>query len=471
MNKSTVSLAIASLLASAGASATNFDIWVTGASAQRTFWSKDVAANLCGGAANMTTYTVTGPSNAPDNAAYRCVVNATPAIAGVVNGTDVLTLHYSAELGSIGGISQFLPGRPSTRLYVNPDGLDCPAPVANASKCVIASYDGSADAFTSTNSDALIPHAADVGVTDMEPKHWTNSVNWPANGWVNPGAVATQVTPTSTDLASLTPAPSPVNGQLFAAIVNNAGPLAAGGNISKASFAAIISGKYATWGQVPEVAGGNTTPIVLCRRDVGSGTQVAASVFTVGFECGRSTTNLASIASPGALSAANIFENPSTSALRTCVQNNTGAIGFASISLSANYTTLRMDGVQANAHNAAAGMYPYAFESFVYNKSASTQGAPVSTIVSALITRAKSAATLPAAETGSVQAAGNANGVGAGQWYTTAPTSNYAVPGGGFGNNAFQSAASWAGNTTTAVTAMAYRSGDNCKLLLDNNAL
>src|SRR5690349_16831608 len=109
-----VSAAVAAILASAGASAASVDLYVSGASAQRTFWSTDLQASVCG-ANTMTTYSVTGAATNPDNQAYRCTADGALTLPANVNAGDVVTLHYSAELGSVSGISPFLPGHNTTR--------------------------------------------------------------------------------------------------------------------------------------------------------------------------------------------------------------------------------------------------------------------------------------------------------------------------------------------------------------------
>jgi hypothetical protein len=462
MRTSQISLAVAGILAASAAGAANIDVYVSGASAQRSFWKADMAASVCG-ANPLTTYTVATTSvttGAPDNEAYRCLAAPPSAITGVANG-DQVTMHYSAELGSIYGISPFITGRPTTRLFVNPDSLDCSAPSGNASTCTISDYVTDTETFTSTNGTALVSVAPDVGVTDVEPKHWASAANWP--GYTNVGAAA----PTTAEITTAGTY-KVMNGQLFSVIVNNASPIASLGTISSASMKALLTGVYDVWGDVPEVGGGNTTPIKLCRRDQGSGTQVSASIFFTGVECGRGSTGIVTQAAPGSITGG-VVENASTGKVRSCVQGDAGGIGITSVGTSTNYVTLRLDGVQANAHNAAAGIYPFAFENFLLDKSASTQPSVpgVAGIVAKLVANAKKATTLPAVEGGSLLATNGVNGV-AGTWYVAAPKSNFAIPATGFGNT--KNVANWAVTSGAAVTALASRGGDNCKLLINSNS-
>jgi hypothetical protein len=248
-----------------------------------------------------------------------------------------------------------------------------------------------------------------------------------------------------------------MNGQAFSVIVNVGGPLGdlTGGNgtksISSNSVKSILTGKYDVWGDVPEVGAGNTTPIKLCRRDVGSGTQVSASIFFTGYECGRSSTGIVTATNAGNLTS--VVENASTGKVRTCVSGDVGAIGITSIGTGATYSTLKLDGVQANAHNAAAGIYPFAFESFLIDK-----GAASGTLASVLIANAKKAANIK----GQTESGSMTNG----QWVATSVKSNFAVPAGGYGNT--NNIANWS-STSQASTGLFSRSGDNCKVYFNGN--
>ena len=454
MRNRKVALAVASVLASAAASAANVDLYIAGASAQSAFWKADFGTSICGGSGNVITYNLSGVSGI-SNEAWRCTATAA---SGAVAIGDQVTVHYNSHFGSISGAAALIRPSVAKRLYVNPDSLDCATSGATRS-CAITAYDPSAETFTSVNGTALVqsPNTlpADVVVLDMELKYWAKDTNW------QPIAAFGTATPT---LAEVTPfgAGTVVNGQVFSVIANNSSPIAAKGNISKESMKAIVTGVYDKWGDVPEVGGGNTTQIKLCRREQGSGTQIAASVFFTGAECGLSGNKpYVTAASPGALGAGNVTEETSTGNVRTCVQGTTGAIGITSVSTSSNYTTLNIDGVQANAHNAAAGMYTFAFEDIVYNQSA-TSGASTAAkdLANLFITNAKKA-TLLTSQIEST-ASQNANGT----WTATAPKSNYALPILGVNTKSLANSQVISG---AAVTALAYRGGDNCKMNFNSN--
>jgi hypothetical protein len=268
--------------------------------------------------------------------------------------------------------------------------------------------------------------------------------------------------PSASQLVTAATGGTVMNGQVFSVIVNNTGPMAGVSSISTASLRSIFTGQYDVWGDVPEVGGGNTTPITLCRREYGSGTGVAMSVFLTGNECGRSAAQIASIVAPGSLTA--IVENTSTGAVRTCVAGATGGIGIASLSIAGTYKTLNVDNVEANAHNAANGMYPFSMESWVYNKSASSgASAPMIALASTLITNARKSANL----TSQIE---NTAVLGANGSYTAATRkSNFALPIGGTGNT--PATVAKAASIAAAVIGLSTKSGDNCKVPYNSNTL
>jgi hypothetical protein len=463
MRNSTIGITVAGILAAAAsttASANNYTLYVSGASAQRSFWEADTGF-LCTGtratpAAKWTVIPSTQGGDAvavalPDIEAVQCTVTTGAQLGAstVLTIGDTITLQYAAELGSVWGIAPFISGNAAQVngrhfLAIN-DPTVCPA---GGGACTVNGYVRATDAFTTGLDTAVAP---DLGVTDAEPALWQFGDNWPqtTTGHVSYPALADAggAPPTAAEVKALSY--NRVNGQVLSIIVNTGGPAASVGNLSKASIAAILVGKYTTWGGVPEVAGGNTTPIKLCRRDHGSGTEVTASVTFVGSECNPFGTspiarlrNGTTLASVGKLGAANIVENPTTNDLVSCVQANVGAIGFRSLSISSGYKTLQIDGVEANAHNAAAGTYPYAYDAFT-NISPTLVAAGTSgklDMANALITDAKTGSFL-SSETGTLSgflftAGGGAKGTFFGQYGvggTAAPslTSNWAITTGG----------------------------------------
>lgn len=467
MNNHLIKAAVAAVLATGVANAANVDIYISGASAQRNFWRDDIKANICKTSTQITyTTTNSGAGQNPDNAAYRCpaVAAGTPALPANINDGDTVTMHYSAEYGSLYGIAPFI-ARAGTapnfnkRLFVNPDSADCTV-VGTAGTCALTSYDPSAEAFTSTNGDAMTSTIPDVGVTDLEASKFGLSANW-TNGLAN---LAPQ--PAQSDLNAFALLQKPINGQVFTIIVNNASPIT-GTNISTASARAILTGQYKTWGQVPEVGDKtNTNNIIVARRDAGSGSEVETSLYFAGTECGVSGAPIVSAASGNKLNAPPV-EYTSTGKLAAAVIADANTIGFRSISVSGLYKTLSLDGVEPNAHNAAAGFYPYASETYLYdNRANSAPTAGDSALITALISDARTATKLtPGIENGVLAANGQWASAGGQKGY-------YAMPVLSFGNTA--SISHWI-TTTAAPTGLGTRfstisGGDSCKALLNTNS-
>jgi hypothetical protein len=456
---SKVAVAVAGVLASVAANAANIDLYVAGASAQSAFWKADMTSSVCGGTTPKTYKT---SNSSISNETWRCTA-AAPATGSLPSGIavgDIVSVYYNSHFGSISGAAALVRPATAKRLYVNPDSTDCTGS-GTTYTCAITAYDQNAETHTSLSGNAMIvsPNTkpADVVVLDVELKHWGFSQNW------QPVAAFGLTAPSSAEIAAVTTTPTIVNGQLFTVIANNSSPIAAKGNISKESLKAIVTGVYDKWGDVPEVGGADTTAIKYCRREPGSGTQVAASIFLTGFECGRSSSTIVTQTSYGALGSTGVSEETSTSNVRTCVQGTTGAIGIASLSRSTNYATLSVDGVEANAHNAATGMYTFAFEDIVYNQSTTSGASSAAQALATLfVNNARKATTLSSQIETTATTTKNANGT----WTSTAPKGYYALPITGVNSKSVANATSG----TQAVTALAYRAGDNCKVLFNSNA-
>jgi hypothetical protein len=411
-----VSAAVAAIIASGAAAAANVDIYVTGASAQRNFWRADV-----GTLANCSpvTYTWGGPASSftdptsgvnytfgtPDFSFTTCTAGASPVAGSGINPGDTVTLHYSAELGSVNGISVALgkagvAGYPTTHTFLSFNAADCNTTThvcGSASSPKYALYtpntggacpQAGQDAFCGGNPAEIVTVAPDIVVADIEPSKFQNPDNWPSTN-IDPSVgiyTALGAAPTADQLAKITGGTT-MNGQVFAVITN--GVPGSPANFSRASLQSIFQGAYTTWNQVPEVGAADSakTPIVICRRDHGSGTQTAASLLFTGTECGL--TNTFQFAAEN--TTGTVIINNTTGQLKTCVNAGAGRIGFLSVQGNlpgaTGFTMPTIDGVAVNAHNAAAGYYPFAFETWAKNASGGA-------LPGLLITRAKSAANL-----------------------------------------------------------------------------
>ena len=193
-------------------------------------------------------------------------------------------------------------------------------------------------------------------------------------------------------------------GQVFGVYVNTANSeLASLTSLSKSSISAIFQGLYSDWNQVPRNDGSNTPvttsslPILVCKRESGSGTQVATSVFFNNKGCGADYA-FATEAVPGNVL---VKENNTTGLQRTCVTTTTGTIatgpnagtysGVGAIGVvvaeadTAGRKLIKVDGqgtlgttIGNLAPLAAAGDYPFWFEATA-NKGSAFTAAPAAT--------------------------------------------------------------------------------------------
>lgn len=426
MVKSAVSAAVAGLLAVSAAHAANTTVYVSGASAQRSFWQSDLGA-ICTGNFGTTGVTIVSVSS-PDIQSAQCTVTTTGrgpvALPAGISNNDVLTMQYAAEFGSVWGIAPAVAGNAQAtgRRFID------------LAVGTISDYDANTD---TAGSGMIGPFVPDLLVTDIEPSKWASPDNWPyIAGEAGPDFHSLWIlgiggaTPAHNALTSAARQPTldelkalisstgfqRVNGQIFSIIVNNSGPAATLGSLSSQSVRGILTGQYTTWGQVPEVGGSNTTPISVVRRDHGSGTEVATSLYFTGQEIGIPGAPLVGLTNgPVAENDGNLnsppIEKNSTNALQAAVALDAGAIGFRGLGTSSAVTTLNLDGVQANAHNAAMGLYGYAYDTWSKNNTtASGASAEAKVLITALLADAANPATLPTEATGSFTG---------GQWVVT----------------------------------------------------
>jgi hypothetical protein len=488
-----IAAAVAGVLSSAAASATTYDVYASGASAQRTFWQKELGASYCAGTGSVTVYAYKDPSltvNQPDFNVATCTATATTqsTAVGLVAG-DTVNLHYAADLGSVWGIWGAIPAnhlatRSQMVILATTAGGGCtlvtssgfPTSQYNCAPTAAGSFSRSAD---SGGSPWLVQNKSDLLLSDVEPALFAFAENWPSfsvgstnhgitfgagtsadNSVVKLGSVPTAGTLTTTGMGAL-------NGEVFS-IVGHGIPGTPTG-LSKQSVRTLLSGGYGTWLQVPEVGAADTfaggTPVVICRRDHGSGSEIAASIFFEGIECGQAGANrIEDAADFGLTTATNVVENASSGDLKSCLAASTGgstggAIGMLSLGTSGAYTTFYIDGIQANAHNAALGAYPFYTETFGVDNSANVEvaGSVQLKLSGALFTAAGSVTTLAA--DGFTEASAYTNGVS-----TTAGAQQvvFAIPASGGSSTVAASKAA----TPTEIQS---RSGNTCSFTYNAN--
>jgi hypothetical protein len=228
---------------------------------------------------------------------------------------------------------------------------------------------------------SIVIHAPDIALADLEPSKFENLIDWPVQlltdltipqpafkGFGNP--------PSAANIGAL--AGGTINGEVFTIGVENV-PGGNPANLSSASISSIFQGNYTLWQDLPEVGKakdpGAGTAITICRRDNGSGTQVTSNAtFTGGPECGLAGVpfvpgTTTTIPTPGG-----VIVNTTTADVLSCLAGaGQAAIGIFGLQGNdpppAGVTIVNIDGVQPNAHNAAAGYYKYYSETWGENLS------------------------------------------------------------------------------------------------------
>jgi hypothetical protein len=357
-----------------------------------------------------------GAANGPDFTETACISGGGGELALVAN--TLFALHYSAELGSVAGIANALGNAgvqgpagapyplvnyPTTHPFLQWVAGDCTLATETAggtgtcgngtvAYALEASNPGPCpplvnQAVAGTNvmcqaEASIVIHAPDIAVADLEPIKFVNDIDWPTKMLTDlaipqPAFKAFGNPPTSDDI-SLNLGGGTVNGEVFVVGVANV-PGGNPANLSSSSISSIFQGNYKKWQNLPEVGlakdPGAGTLITICRRDNGSGTQVTTNAtFTGGPECGLPGVpflpgNATAFPNPG-----KVIVNTTTADVVSCLQaagqSAIGAFGLqGNDPPAAGIAIPNIDGVEPNAHNAAAGYYKFYSETWAQNLS------------------------------------------------------------------------------------------------------
>jgi len=348
----------------AQAAAAPVKLWVGGSSAFKGAFGAAIAADLCGGAGNMTIFTsVPTPTvvGAADFNAYSCVQAAGKPQAG-----QLTTIYYRAEGGSAVGVYPVVNNTSIKYL----DLTSCPGGSGGTLFCPVAgtsSANGNNDSWGAGTSN----HALEVGFSDLEPGQFIGG-NSPIGVY---SAAFTGPAKTQTQLNAIPH--STLVQQTFGIVINKTGNLAGVTNLSKSSVANLLAGFYADWNQVPNAGGTGSvtaasTPVIICNREIGSGTRTAADLFFTNDQCNKGGAINAIANVEGAPLAAGYPVQPAnnfaTSEELACVNSNPGAIGYVgadNVVPSAtfpNALNVTLDSVASTNLNTASGQYQFAFE-------------------------------------------------------------------------------------------------------------
>lgn len=392
-NFSKVALAVAATLAGSSAFAvanvtpsTTFTVTlnVAGSSAFQSQWPIEMANVLCSD--DVVTFDSNG---GPGLAAYGCTLKTS-----VTGKTKTYTfpantfalVYYRSEGGSVYGVGPLAKNIQQLRLSVS--SANCTTGSGTLYHCPVGALNLSADTVA---SGAAVKAYVELGASDVEPSRFIGE-NWPAGGFLGDQ-------PTPTQLATLTSKQNVV-AQVFALYVNDgisATPL----NLSKQAVSSIFSGLYTDWSQVPKADGSGfvsdgtaASPITVCERDIGSGTQTSMSIYFMSQGCSNSATTFIDN-TPN--------RNASTGSEMTCVSTTAGAIGYAAVQKASDISSkwphavaATLSGVTASTANAAAGLYDLWYEATFQSGAKLTANANGAALADVMITRLKNAATTPA---------------------------------------------------------------------------
>lgn len=382
------------------------------------------SSSICqSGTYNKYTGAVTTAPQPNQLAAYSCT--SQPALFG---GTAKPTIiYYRSEGGSAYGLAPVV--RTAAKVYrlvltAACDGGSCP---------VGSNYVAATDTIVNPTAQ-VVDSNSDLGLADEEASMFVGS-NYPTAPKVLPAL-------TGAEIATLNANSSPLVLQSFGVYVNaGANSLAGLTSLSKEVIADVFRGKWSDWNQVPKNDGSNTTvtaaslPIKVCRREQGSGTQVAAAVFFHNTNCGGADEFVQDVAGfSGNLDPlTQVLPQTSTGNMRTCLNTNAGAIGFISAEADAagQRKLIRIDGQGPSPGalnnnlgiSTASGDYGFAFE-LIAVKRPGLSGDPL-TLANKLISISQDQATGPT--TGNVTFLPTGNNAGNAVFPLATPTGKQPV--------------------------------------------
>ena len=323
--------------------------FVGGSSAFEKGFALEMKNDFCG--SDYTTWT----SSSSDFQAYSCTLGTGTLVPAALQGSTAV-VYYRGEGGSAVGAFSVLYQQAVSHLALSSDcTLTNPSVTPANYCCTVTNYCFVTDSAAA--GSALQKQVIELGLSDVEPSMFRGEnlftiANSPFDTGTNGNDFSTGITV------------NPLALQAFTVQVNTAGAntdvnsyFGSGtGSLSMASISGILSGNLTNWNKVPKADGSGyitstSTLITVCRRDVGSGTQVVASVVFNDATCN---------ASGRAWKASSPINNSST-AMKTCLNGGNNAIGIlGGFSNATNAKAVYINGVQPTLAKAATGDYPFA---------------------------------------------------------------------------------------------------------------
>jgi hypothetical protein len=379
----TIAAAVAAVL-STGSAFAGTSTLLTGSQAQSPFQALYIAGSsaaknailavlegptLCNG--SYSVFSSTGDTNF---FAVSCQPTSATGFSGA-NGTNIYTVWYRAEGGSVTGALPLVAGNTigsSIRQMNLTNATQGPTLGYSVSVPGSATFNGLDDSFPTNTFEAPVQ----LGITDVEPSALVKS-NYPS-------AYKTSVygSATAAQLAALSK--TAIFDQVFGIFVNTqesqftssqqsghgaaVGGTASGLALSKQAIANILDLVDTDWSTVTDVNGNAVTatsaPITLINREAGSGSRTATDIFFTGDSCLTTTSSILgnNIQETGAQ------DYFSTSDLLNAANTTPGSIAYATIDQAGssfpNLTLVALDGIQPTSLAAASGEYGDWFEAF-----------------------------------------------------------------------------------------------------------
>lgn len=369
------------------------------------------------------------PTTNQDFRAYSCTLASAAPVPAALFGKNAI-IYYRAEGGSAWGPVSLVADNMSAvagftlaslvedtikGLKVQGTSAGTAACVATATasvfNCPVTSYSLATDTATAGNVQEL---RTELAVADTEPVMFGSDASYPTSSKFDSFNAGKR-----TALGGLATNQGFI--QIFGLLVSTTGPTAGISNITTAQATGILTQTIVDWGQVDGTLTVGNNPIVVCRREQGSGTQVTHAMRWLNEGCGATYGfPLDNDPVPGGPDTDAIVENGTSASLTTCVTgaganggvtsatmetlgfnpgNTPGSIGVSNPGVTGaplGTKFLNIDGIAPSVLNAGTGAYKVTAElSLTKRPSLSTLNPFADSLAGAIITEVQKAAGVP----------------------------------------------------------------------------
>lgn len=368
-------------------------IFMAGSSAAANGVVAFLEQTICGNTGYSVFTTPTSTPGLPDFRAVSCSPAANEPFSG-----STLTVWYRPEGGSVVGVLPVINNTSIKQLSMTAAGCTLTSSATAATAAYNCTGVGGTTPGNGTDDSfgtGTFSHNVDVGVSDLEPGAFGNTTIGATKAWAGGGNndpfgtyTAAFTGPDQGPAALQAMTHTTVFQQVFGFVVStNLGIT----SLPKEQIAGIFDALVTDWSNVATGATSSatvtatSTPIVICNREIGSGTRAEADVFLNGDGCNGvgSLQVLTDVAGAVIGTVTEPNDNFQTAAELDCVNRNANAIGYVSIdnfsklgtTVAPNVNAIAVSGTPASQLNGATGVYSDVFEaSLNENASASADG-------------------------------------------------------------------------------------------------